>query len=177
MAQGRRNTLPVPDIVNVPLSFPAAAQPPVGADDFVSARQWLAQAAGDDAAMATLRLSALSLSDGIDISRLDDQQLIEQLAPALAAGRLPGLGPTRTAAMYKLVLARPPAPPPPPPVPSSRPAAASPAAAPAEAETTFGSELDVAAMVAVLVQAAQDGMPFCAECAKAAARVAAEPAA
>jgi hypothetical protein len=37
------------------------------------------------------------------------------------------------------------------------------------AETTFGAELDVAAMVAVLVQAAQDGVPFCEECERAAA--------
>jgi branched-chain amino acid transport system ATP-binding protein len=33
----------------------------------------------------------------------------------------------------------------------------------------MGAELDVAAMVAVLVQAAQDGVPFCEECARAAA--------
>ena len=33
----------------------------------------------------------------------------------------------------------------------------------------FGSELDVQAMVAVLVQAAQDGVPFCEECARTAA--------
>jgi hypothetical protein len=42
-------------------------------------------------------------------------------------------------------------------------------APPPAAETTFGSDLDVAAMVAVLVQAAQDGVPFCEECARAAA--------
>jgi hypothetical protein len=71
-----------------------------------------------------------------------------------------------------------PAPPPPAPASSPRPAAA-PAAAPPAAETTFGSDLDVAAMVAVLQQAAQDGVPFCEECEKAkrAATAAAETAA
>ncbi|KPF49547.1 hypothetical protein IP87_18170 [beta proteobacterium AAP121] len=55
-----------------------------------------------------------------------------------------------------------------PPAPSPAAAArrAAPAAAPAPG--TFEIELDVAAMVAVLQQAARDGVPFCEECARAA---------
>lgn len=60
-------------------------------------------------------------------------------------------------------LAGPTAAPPPPPASPRREAA--PAAAPA---TTFIPTLDAAAMAAVLVQAARDGVPFCEECARAA---------
>lgn len=55
--------------------------------------------------------------------------------------------------------------------PAPGPAAAARRAAPAAAPApgTFEAELDVAAMVAVLQQAARDGVPFCEECARAAA--------
>jgi hypothetical protein len=133
-------------------------------DDEVSARQWLAHAVGDDAALAALRLMTLGLADGTELSRLDDHQLIDQLATAVADGRLRTTG--ARPKLRRLVPTTAPAPAPSP-VASARRAA--PVAPPPAAETTFGSDLDVAAMVAVLVQAAQDGVPFCEECARAAA--------
>jgi len=141
--------------------------------DLVSARQQLAPAAIDDAALAPLRTLAVALADGTDWSRADDHQLIDQLAAALARGRL-RTGAAAAPKLSRLVptVAPAPAPAPPPPAASS-PRPSAPVAAPPPAETTFGSELDVAAMVAVLQQAAQDGVPFCEECARAAAEAAA----
>jgi hypothetical protein len=138
--------------------------------DLWSARLWLAHLIGDDAALASLRLKALALTDGTELSQLDDQALIDHLAVAVAEGRL-RIGGVRPE-LRRLVVGPAPAPAtrPPPAAPVRREAAAAP---PAAVETTFGSELDVAAMVAVLVQAAQDGVPFCEECARAAAEAAA----
>lgn len=120
----------------------------------------------DAGAVAQLRLRAAALGDGADLSRVDDHAVATAIAQALDRGRLTLAGaPPR---LLPLAPAAAPAPPPPAPAPSPRRAApAAPAAAPA---TTFGAELDVAAMVRVLVQAAQDGVPFCEECAKAAAQ-------
>ncbi len=135
-------------------------------DDVVSARQWLAHAVGDDAALAALRLVTLGLADGTELSRLDDHQLVDHLAAAIAEGRLRSAG--ARPLLRRLVPAPTPAQvPTPAPVTSARRAA--PVAPPPAAETTFGSGLDVAAMVAVLVRAAQDGVPFCEECVHAAA--------
>ena len=138
--------------------------------DTESARLWLANAVGDDAPLATLRLTALTMADGTELSRLDDHQLVDHLAASVATGRLRSAG--ARPKLRRLVLAAAPAPAPAPPPPAAARRAA-PVAPPAAVEGTFGSELDVAAMVAVLVQAAQDGVPFCEECTRAAAEVAA----
>ena len=129
-------------------------------DDPRGAREWLALSMGDDAALARLRMTALALADGTDLSRIDDHRLLDHLAAAAAAGRLRIAG----AAPKLLRLVPAPAPAPAPAAPPASAARVAPVAAPAAAETTFGSDLDVAAMVAVLVQAAQDGTPFCEEC-------------
>jgi hypothetical protein len=163
----------------LPTTHPAALRPwhdaqagdaitPPG--DVASARLWLAHAVGDDATLAAQRLAALALVDGTELSRLDDHQLIDHLAAAVAHGRLRTAG--ARPALRRLVVAAAPAPAPAPPPPAAAPRAA-PVAPPPAVESTFGSELDVAAMVAVLVQAAQDGVPFCEECARAAAEAAA----
>jgi hypothetical protein len=137
--------------------------------DVESARLWLAHTIGDDAVLAALRVTTLVLADGTELSRLDEHQLVDHLAAAVANGRLRAAG--SRPALRRLVAAAPaPAPAPPAAAPARR---AAPVAPPAPVETTFGSELDVAAMVAVLVQAAQDGVPFCEECAQAAAEAAA----
>jgi hypothetical protein len=138
--------------------------------DVANARLWLAPAVGDDAALAALRLAALALADGTELSRLDDHQLFDHLAALVADGRLRTAG--ARPELRRLVLAAAPAPAPAP-LPVAPAPRAAPVAPPPAAETTFGSELDVAAMVAVLVQAAQDGVPFCEECARAAAEAAA----
>ena len=131
----------------------------------------LAHAPGDDTEMGPLRSTALQSADGTDWSRVDDHQVVEHLAHAVVAGRLPGSGQPTSAPMLRLVAsAAAPAASPPPPAPSPAAAAPGPGSVPAPmVETTFAFDLDVAAMVAVLTQAAQDGVPFCEECARAAA--------
>jgi hypothetical protein len=145
----------------------------VPAGDCFAASQRLSPSLDDDASSGLLRSSMLALADGSDLSRYDGHMLVDQLAAALADGRLrDGRDPAALKLLRLVPVAAPaPAPPPPAPAPSPRPQAAS--LAPAPVETTFGSDLDVAAMVAVLVQAAQDGVPFCEECARAAAAQAA----
>ena len=130
------------------------------ARDTGAAQQWLAACAGDDAAMARLRSTALGLADGVDLSRSDDPAVTEQLAHALAAGR-PGAGTGAAPKLRRFVVASAAAAAPPASGGSRAPAAAAPAPA---AETTFANNLDVAAMVAVLEQAARDGTPLCEEC-------------
>ncbi len=125
----------------------------------------VAASAGDEVAMAALRVSALSLADGSDWSRCDDHEVVAQVAVAVARGRLRGGQVAVAAKLFRLapVLA-PQAAPAPALAPSPR---AAPAAVAAAAETTFNSLLDTAAMVAALRQAAQDGVPFCEECERA----------
>ena len=141
----------------------------VGPGDIVAARHLLVHAVGDDAAMSALRTKAHALADGTDLSRLDEHQLVEHLAAPLADGRLRAAGAARAVMLYRLVAA-------PAPVsatsapPASSPRASAAASAPAAVETTFGADVDVAAMVAVLRQAAQSGVPFCEECERAAAQ-------
>jgi hypothetical protein len=145
----------------------------VPAEDRFAARQGLAPSLDDDAHTSLLRSAALALAHGSDLSRFDGHALVDQLAAALADGRLRDNRGAGVLKMLRLVPAAALAPPPPPPAaaPSPRPQAAPPA--PAPVESTFEVDLDVAAMEAVLVQAAQDGVPFCEECAKAAAAQAA----
>lgn len=137
----------------------AAAGPllvPLG--DLADARLRLAPAWGDDAAIEQLRLKTDALADGGDLSRLDDHTLLDTLAVAIAEHRLrePGLRP-------RLLPIAPAEAPPPAPASGGRGRAPS-VAAPAVPDEP---ELDAAAMAAVLVQAAQDGVPFCEECEKA----------
>ena len=133
----------------------------------------LGAAAGDDAVMVPLRVSALTLADGNDWSRHDDHQVITQLAAAQAQGRLAAHAPP-AAKLYRLAPVAAAAPVP---APSPRAArAASPSAAAgaaATAQSSFSTMLDTAAMVAALQLAAQDGVPFCEECAREAAETAA----
>jgi len=147
----------------------------VPAGDLVAARQGLSPSLDDDASTSLLRAAALALTDGSDLSRVDSHTLVDQLAAALADGRLRDNRGADSLKLLRLIPAAAPAPPPPPPAaaPSPRPQAAPPA--PAPVESTFDAGLDVAAMVAVLVQAAQDGVPFCEECARAAAHAAGQP--
>ncbi len=135
--------------------------------DSVEVRQWLDRLLIDDADTAWARSDALALADGTELSRLDDAQLKDHLTPAWAAGRLvSALGPA--VVLRALTTIAPPAAAPAPAASSPRAAAA--AAPAAAADTTFAPDLDVAAQVAALTQAAQDGVPFCEECAKAAAK-------
>jgi hypothetical protein len=146
----------------------------IGRLDPVEALQWLDRQVIDDADAGQLRDCAAGLGDGTDWSRLDDAQVKRLVAAALENGRLR----TGTGAPVQLQFlgqaqapAATPAPAPAPaPVSRPRPAAAATPAASPSGDATFGSDLDVAAMVATLRAAADDGVPFCEECAKAAAR-------
>jgi hypothetical protein len=146
-------------------------QPVVAPGDVDSARHRLERSTGDPAALDRLRLTALALADGTDLSRLDDHQLVDHLAAAVAHGRLrmAGVAPK----LLRLVPADAPAP-----IRASAPARAPRAAPapvpPAATDATFDTDLDAAAMVMVLQQAALDGVPFCEQCARAAAARAAE---
>lgn len=143
---------------------------PVLPGDLVSARQWVGRFIGDDVMMARLRLLALAAGAESSPSLCDDQSLADRITAGITAGSIRVCGPAQPLTLLGLAAVR---------APVAAPArAAAPPRAAAVAlhavETTFGPDLAVAAMVSVLLQAAQDGTPFCEECAKAAAS-AAEP--
>ena len=160
--------MPKPTAQNVPL-VPWHRQPgdSAAAVDDVSTRQWLERRAIDDVGRGALRSAALGLADGTELSRLDDAQLKDHLVAAMMARRLdtavgaPVVLRALTQRTERAAAAPAPA--------ASRPRVAPVAPAPA-AETTLGSDVDIDAMVAVLVKAARDGVPFCEECAKATAK-------
>ena len=141
----------------------------VRAGDATAAQQWVGRFVGDEVTMARLR--QLALTAGVEASpqRCDDHALVERIKAGITAGSMRVCGPAKALTLYGLATVRAPAAAPAPPAPSSAQPRATPVAAPPPVETTFGSDLDIAAMVAVLVQAAQDGVPFCEECARAAA--------
>ena len=142
----------------------------VGRGDPVQWRQWLDRQLIDDSDASEARGYALGLSDGTELSRLDGAQLKDHLAAAMMAGRLDAALGTPVVLRVLTQTARPAAAASPSAPAASSPRAASAAAPAPAAETTFGPDLDVVAQVAVLVQAARDGVPFCEECAKAAAK-------
>ena len=146
----------------------------VRAGDATAARQWVGRFVGDDVMMARLRQLALTSGAEVSPQMCDDHAVADRITAGITAGAMRVCGPAKALTLYGLTALRPPAAAPAPPASSPSSPRAAPVAAPAPVETTFGSELDVAAMVAVLVQAAQDGVPFCEECARAAARAAAE---
>jgi len=120
------------------------------------------RAAGDDAEGVQLRQRAHAAGVGIDWSREDDHAVrafVAWAAPAAAAD-----GPGLHRLTPKLTVA---AAPPPAAASRARAAAASPAPPPAADPASLRPDLDAAAMVQVLRQAARDGSAFCEECAKA----------
>ncbi len=141
----------------------------VRAGDATAAQQWAGRFMGDEVAMARLRQLALSAGAEAAPHRCGDHALAEHIAAGITAGSLRVCGPAKALTLYGLAAVRAPAAAPAPPASSSSTPRAAPVAAPPPFETTFGSDLDVAAMVAVLREAAQAGVPFCEECAKAAA--------
>ena len=162
--------MPKPTAQNVPL-VPWHRQPgdSAAAVDDVSTRQWLERRASDDVGRGALRSAALGLADGTELSRLDDAQLNDQLFAAMMAGRLRPAAETPVVLRQLTQTAQPAAAPRHTPA-TSRPRAPTAATSAPAAESTFEPNLDVAAQVAVLQQAAQDGVPFCEECAKSTAR-------
>lgn len=143
---------------------------PVPPGDPVSARQWVGRFIGDDVMMARLRQMAFDAGAESSPAMCDDQSLADRITAGITAGSMRVCGPAQALTLLGLVAARPPVAAP---ARAAAPPRAAPVAPPPVAQTTFGPDLAVAAMVAVLVQAAQDGVPFCEECAKAAAATAA----
>ncbi len=145
----------------------SGCESPVRAGDATAARQWAVQWVGDAVVMARLRQLALAAGAEATPLMCDDHALAERITAGITAGSMRVCGPAQALRLYGLAT-----------VSAATPAAsaaaaaprAAPVAPPPPAETTFGPDLDVATMVAVLVQAAQDGVPFCEECAKAAAK-------
>ena len=143
---------------------------PVRAGDPTAARQWVGRFIGDDVMMSRLRLLVLAAGAETAPAMCDDQAVADRITAGISAGSIRVCGPAQALALPGLAAVRAPV------AALARAAApprAAPVAPPSAVQTTFGSDLEVAAMVAVLVQAAQDGVPFCEECAKAAAAAAA----
>jgi hypothetical protein len=124
-------------------------------------------AVGDDADMARLRQQLQQAFPADLWWHCDDHQVLTGTGLLARRDAVPGAA--ASLQMRPLALTQP-APAPAPTAPAPSPAAAARRAAPAAAPApgTFETELDVAAMVAVLQQAARDGVPFCEECARAA---------
>lgn len=123
---------------------------------------------GPDTGHTRLRqaLAALGL-DGA-LPRLSEHEVAAALTPHVVSGRVLLSGdpaPMRLLAMGSKPVA----------APAPAPAAARRATVPTAPEPLVAAavELDVAAMVQTLIDAARDGVPFCEECARAAAAAAA----
>lgn len=126
--------------------------------------RWLAQFLTDDARRSLLRDMVHVTGDGLGLGTVSTQQVVDQLVDCFASGRVRvcgklGVQPHESA--MNLVKAM--APPGPAPAPVAR-SSSVPAAAPPEAATL--PPIDAGAMAAVLVAAAEDGVPFCEICEK-----------
>jgi hypothetical protein len=144
----------------------AGCTPALRAGDASAARRWVEQAMADPHTALRLRLAAAELPEAAQPLRHDGAALAAVLSAAIFSGALRVCGVAQPVKLYKpgkLPRAAPAAAPP----PAAAPRRAAPAAAPSPPEGTFGAELDVAAMVQALQQAARDGVPFCEECEKA----------
>lgn len=117
----------------------------------------------DDTVIAAGRLAALALSDGTELSRCDDHQIADLLRSAPRSFEPPGGGALQ---LYPLAAAAASAAAPL--APSAPPRRSAAAAEPtAVSLSALSPDLDVAAMVRVLTEAARDGVPFCEECERA----------
>ena len=141
------------------------AEPRVFTSHF-SALHFLRRLCSDPLARANIRTVFADQLPGRSLVRSSDDDVIRDLAWELVAGRVrvwysaaeqasTGTGPTAA-----------PAQPPPPAARAPRQPAAPSAALPQPEETDFSPDLDIAAIAAVLKDAALDGVPFCEECLK-----------
>ena len=148
----------------------SGCESPVRPGDGTAARQWVGRFIGNEVVMSRLR--QLAQSSGADESPLmsDNQALADRIAASIMSGSIRVCGPAKAVTLYGLTTLKAPAAAPAPPAAAPTAPRSAPVAPPPPVETTFGSELDVAAMVAVLRAAAKEGVPFCEECAKAAVK-------
>ena len=140
--------------------------------DHSSALSWLRQTISDSPTMATLRsLASEHESAGVAVRQMSDDRVLEHVSWLLRQGVLHVHSIPAPATAWRIVqveqaspsaVSRPVISPKstsaPPPVPKQ-----------IEEPDTFSSQTDAAATAAVLRSAAEDGVPFCEECAKAAA--------
>ena len=140
--------------------------------DRSTAAIWVRQFRSDAIIMADLRsVVAAHSRAGSQLWRKNDEQILDDLSWLLSEGvlhvhRVPGpatawlSGAPQSSAPDVAPVSRP---------SPARSAAASPVERILEEADTFTSQLDAAAMAAVLTDASASGVPFCEECAKAAA--------
>lgn len=137
--------------------------------DYHSAVQFLNGFRSDEALMATLRRHALAKGTAFSQSKVSDEQVIQILARLLVSGELLVALPHRERYPDTQLPETPVAAPPAPKEKKEK--------APIVDEPTFEPEHDGVAQAGVLIAAAKAGMPFCEECARAAAEAQASPAA
>lgn len=126
--------------------------------------RWLSTFLSDDVGQGRLREMAHATGDGLGLATLKPHQILDHLTDCIATGRLRVCGKGGVVpheAPMELTTGM--APPGPPPEPVARSSSA-PAAAPPEPPTL--PPVDGEAMAAVLVAAADDGVPFCEICEK-----------
>jgi hypothetical protein len=119
---------------------------------------------GDDVALAMLRRRAHEAGLGVDWSRADEHAVVDFVAwaaplDAPSGPTLQNLAPKPTAAAAA----------PAPAASAARPRQAAAASPPPATQSTLGPDVDAAATAQNLRDAANDGVPFCEECARAAA--------
>jgi hypothetical protein len=140
--------------------------PALRSGDATAARAWAEAAVERD--LGGLRVQVAGLYGEVALAHLDSASLVARVAAAIVDGELCVCGGGAAPAMRPLarrqVAAAPASSSP---AASSAPAPAAVAAAPAATASTFGPDVDVAAMVRALTDAARDGTPFCEECERA----------
>lgn len=128
-------------------------------------QRWLGTFLADDMGQGRLREMAHATGDGLGLARLTSHQVLDHLTDSIATGRLRVCGKGGVIPHeVPMELTSAMAPPGPPPAPVARSSSAPVAAAAPEPPTL--PPVDGEAMVAVLVAAAEDGVPFCEICEK-----------
>lgn len=128
-------------------------------------QRWLSSFLADDMGQGRLREMAHATGDGLGLARLTSHQVLDHLTDSIATGRLRVCG-KGGVVPYEVPIELPTgmAPPGPPPPPVAKSSSAPVAAAAPEPPTL--PPVDGEAMAAVLVAAAEDGVPFCEICEK-----------
>jgi hypothetical protein len=139
--------------------------------DEVSARRAFRPCLGSYHAMRVLRAEVESATRAGHAGTLTDAAVIDLAVRLVCGGRLYLLGPlpalgSKLMPLSTAVAAS--APPPPPPRAASSSSSSSKRAPVEASESPFRADLDASALAASLRGAAQDGTPFCEECARAA---------
>jgi hypothetical protein len=139
------------------------------------ALEWLRRFQNDRMVMSELR-ATLTAAAGSNAQRwADDNRVLQEVAARLSSGEFYVCAESSYPINTPIAAVTPPdaapvevPPPPPPPSPAPKP--------PPEPEPSLSPDADAAQIAAVLQQAAQEGTPFCEECARLAAQAQPQPA-